>query len=296
MRLCFESIRIDEEYKRNVKSVVFYGDVKDQRFTHVGIPNTDFPIDSHEFWLCSLPRNSPYITLVGLDNEDFNVVQPNRINQTISTAVIQFKMPLSGFELGNNLVQIAWAVLPDNESSDMSLVRGTGYPLTIYYSFEFIDLYDNDLSFWAGFVILLLSQFWGQAFPLALVALTAFALYDLAKLFEAVFYLFNVSDTGHEQQREFTLINLIQYPVRRSIVNMVVLTPMVLLSGFQNILVLYTFLSTYLSSWFSFITERQIFSDEWFSMAAVTLVAAPVLSLFFDALMLLAFALNITVG
>lgn len=231
VRLCFESIRIDEDYKRDIKSVVFYGNVKDKRFTHVGIPNTDFPADSHEFWLCSRPKDSQYIELIGFDNEEFDVFEPNKINKTTNTAIIQFLMPLSGFDLGNNLVQIAWGVFPNDQSSDMDLVQGTGQPLTFYNSFEFIDLYDNELSFWLGVFILAFSQFWGVGFPFSSTLLFILSLYDFSKLVESFFYLLNITE-GHPQENEFTFINLISYPFRRYVVNLVVLTPMILISIF----------------------------------------------------------------
>ena len=104
VRLCFESIKIDENYNRDIKSVVFYGDVKSNSFTHVGVPNTEFPEDSHEFWLCSRPRDSKYIDLIGFDNREFDVFHPNKINKTTDSAIIQFLMPIENFDLGNNLV------------------------------------------------------------------------------------------------------------------------------------------------------------------------------------------------
>lgn len=79
---------------------------------------------------------------------------PNKINKTTNSAEMQFFMPLEGFELGNNLVQIAWGLFPDKYSSDIDLVRGTGQPLTFYNPFGFGDLYDNDFSFWLGVSIL----------------------------------------------------------------------------------------------------------------------------------------------
>lgn len=41
VRLCFESLKVGDDYNTDTKSVVFYGDVKEGRFTHVGIPNTE---------------------------------------------------------------------------------------------------------------------------------------------------------------------------------------------------------------------------------------------------------------
>ena len=80
VRLCFESIKVGEDFKREIKGVVFYGDADSGKFTDVGIPNTEYPEDSHEFWLCSRPRNDPYITRLGLRNNQFNVTEPNTIN------------------------------------------------------------------------------------------------------------------------------------------------------------------------------------------------------------------------
>jgi len=80
VRLCFESIRIDENLNRDIKAVVFYGDVEKKKFTHAGVPNTEFPPDSHEFWLCSRPKDSEYIDLIGFEGPDFKVFYPNTIN------------------------------------------------------------------------------------------------------------------------------------------------------------------------------------------------------------------------
>ena len=81
--MCFESIRIDEDLNTDIKSVVFYGLVKDQRFTHIGVPSADFPSDSHEFWLCSQPRDSQYIRQIDFDDEEFNVFDPNIIDASV---------------------------------------------------------------------------------------------------------------------------------------------------------------------------------------------------------------------
>lgn len=64
----------------------------------------------------------------------------------------------------------------------MDLVRGTGEPLTFYNEFKFNDLYDNDLNFWGGFAIFILSQFWGLAFPLAALVQMAYSVYDFVIL------------------------------------------------------------------------------------------------------------------
>lgn len=70
LRLCFDSIRINQEsYQREIKSVVFYGEVDSKKFTHVAVPKEDFPDMSHEFWVCSQPRDSAYMQLIGLENE-----------------------------------------------------------------------------------------------------------------------------------------------------------------------------------------------------------------------------------
>lgn len=53
VRLCFESINIDENGNRDIHSAVFYGDVEKMKFTAVGIPNVQYSDDSHEYWLCS---------------------------------------------------------------------------------------------------------------------------------------------------------------------------------------------------------------------------------------------------
>lgn len=104
---------------------MFYGNVSDGRFTEVGVPNIKYPEDGHEFWLCSRPKNDPYITRLGLANRQFNVSGPyNSISKKYDSAQIEFFMDKDRFDLGNNMVQLAWGIFPDSESSDMSLVRG----------------------------------------------------------------------------------------------------------------------------------------------------------------------------
>lgn len=166
IRLCFSSINLDENFNQDVKSVVFYGDVKDKKFTQVGIVNAAHPENIHESWACSRPRDSEYIQLVGLGYHEFDLTQPNNINQTIGQAVVQFYMPLERYVLGPNMVQLKWGVFPNKDSSDLNLVRGS-QPFTFYNSFVFKDLYDNDLSFWAGLAVFVFSQFWGQGFLIA---------------------------------------------------------------------------------------------------------------------------------
>ena len=114
IRICFENIKIDSDYNRQIKGVVFYGDATTGNFTNVGIPNVKYPIDSHEFWLCSLPRDDPYITLIGIHNLQYNVSGTNTISQFYNSAQLQFFINKDKFDFGNNIVQIAWGVFPNN--------------------------------------------------------------------------------------------------------------------------------------------------------------------------------------
>ena len=88
VRFCFESINIGQDGQREIHSAVFYGDVTKRQFTAVGIPKVDNPVDSHEYWLCSKPKNDPDIVIFDLDNPFFNVTGHNYIDKEYNYAQV----------------------------------------------------------------------------------------------------------------------------------------------------------------------------------------------------------------
>ena len=78
-------------------------------------------------------------------------------------------MPSDHFVFGNNLVQVAWGLFPNEASSDIALVRGTVEPKVLYNAFSFFDLYDYNFSMYMGIAMLVFSQFWGLTVPIAIL-------------------------------------------------------------------------------------------------------------------------------
>merc|ERR1711934_1065671 len=97
----------------------------------------------------------------------------------------------------------------------------------------------------------------------------------------------------HPQGEEFTFLRWIEYPVRRLIVNQVVIAPVVFLAVAQYVLEIMAFISTFWGSWFSLISGNEVGTAQWWTLFLVLLFGAPFITLTFSAVMFLAYYFNV---